>query len=93
MKKKKLSLNELKVKSFVTSSEGMNAETVKGGTRLSVVIICQIQTVRCPIVTLKCPSLICPSAVDGCPSAPAGCTFDTSIIETIGDTSVINPIG
>lgn len=31
MKKNKLNLNELRVKSFVTSGDEMNAETVKGG--------------------------------------------------------------
>ena len=31
MKKKKLRLNELKVKSFVTQNEELNRKTVKGG--------------------------------------------------------------
>ena len=77
---KKLNLEKLKVKSFVTTGDQMNTGTVKGGT------IIVIQTVNCLIETVACPidTLVCPSIVDGCPSAPAGCT-------TIHSTIVIKP--
>ncbi len=40
MKKKKLSLQNLKVKSFVTDLESINSKTVKGGTGLPISQIC-----------------------------------------------------
>lgn len=44
MKKNKLNLKELRVKSFVTSGDEMNAETVKGGALTSGIATCGSNT-------------------------------------------------
>jgi len=52
MKKQKLTLNELKIKSFVTTRDEMNAETLKGGRGgdlyISGVVNCVSDFVKCP---------------------------------------------
>lgn len=57
MKKDKLSLNTLKVKSFVTSFDGKEGETVKGG--ILTITISPLMSRRC--MTDHCPTRDCPS--------------------------------
>jgi len=55
MKKNKLTLSELQVKSFVTDQSGFNANTLKGGTHSTLweytdLEICQSDAI-CPVFT------------------------------------------
>ncbi|ELR73065.1 hypothetical protein C900_00145 [Fulvivirga imtechensis AK7] len=87
MKNKKLKLDELKVKSFVTQTSDQNYETIKGGgdSRFdacpSAPVGCDFQTViGCTITILR--TLNC-SWDDGCGSA-LGC-IDTRLTKTVVD--------
>lgn len=89
MKNKKLRLDELKVKSFVTQTSGQNYETIKGGgdsrfdACLSAPAGCDFKSViGCTIDTTILKSLNC-SWDDGCGSA-LGC-IDTRITKTVID--------
>ncbi|UII32938.1 pinensin family lanthipeptide [Fulvivirga ulvae] len=97
MKKKKMKLDELKVKSFITEEFNEKAETVKGGAIIinpsyidgcrSALIQCDPQTLAgCGTTTIG-NSRIC-SWNDGCGSA-LGCTtttFDTGGLTIGGGT-------
>lgn len=82
MKKKKMQLDELKVKSFVTETMNENTETVKGGGIVinpsyvdgcrSAMIVCDIQTQAGCTTTTILNTRAC-SWNDGCGSA-LGCT-------------------
>ena len=87
MKNKKLKLNELKVKSFVTEDFNDNAETIKGGGIVinpSWIDGCRSALIQCdPLTVNGCTTTIQTSKIcswnDGCGSA-LGCTITT--IET-----------
>lgn len=84
MKNKKLKLDELKVKSFITENQTENFETIKGGgdsridACVSAPIGCDIYTVGgCGTNTTILQSVLC-SANDGCPTG-GGCFTDFDI--------------
>lgn len=85
MKNKKLKLNELKVKSFVTENSNENFETIKGGgdsrydACVSAPVGCEVYTIGGCFDTTILQSKIC-SANDGCPTG-GGC-FTTTKLDT-----------
>lgn len=80
MKKKKMNLEALKVKSFVTTMEDGTENTAKGGTL--------IFTANPGCIIIIRTRANCPSWVDGCGSA-LGCTVLTTTRTTIQTTTTI----
>jgi hypothetical protein len=67
---RKLTLDELKVESFVTSMNGEEENTVDGGTSIPCTISVVVVTILCSIVAT---AAVCPSGVGDCQTTRNPC--------------------